>query len=69
MYPTNTQVRENVMNLFRQWINDETSEHDSSSLRNLEIEICYFSEDDKKQMTLKVPFAEYVDPSVNPGIG
>ena len=38
------------MNLFRQWINDETSEHDGSSLRNLEIEICYFSEDDKKQM-------------------
>ena len=28
-----------------------------------------FSEDDKKQMTLKVPFAEYVDPSGNPGIG
>ena len=57
------------MNLFRQWINDETSEYDGSSLRNLEIEICYFSEDDKKQMTLKVPFAEYVDPSVNLGIG
>jgi hypothetical protein len=69
MNPTNTPVRETVMNLFRQWINDETSEQDGSSLRNLEVEICYFSEDDKKQMTLKVPFAEYVDPSVNLGIG
>ena len=69
MNPTNTPVRETVMNLFRQWINDETSDQDDSSLRNLEVEICYFSDDDKKQMTLKVPFAEYVDPSVNLGIG
>jgi hypothetical protein len=69
MHPTNTPVRESVMNIFRQWINDETSEQDGSSLRNLEVEICYFGEDDKKQMTLKVPFTEYVDPSGNPGIG
>ena len=69
MDPTNIPVRETVMNLFRQWINDETSEQDGSSLRNLEVEICYFGEDDKKQMILKVPFTEYVDPSGNPGIG
>ena len=57
------------MNLFRQWINDATSEHDGSHLTDLEVEICYFGEDNKKQITLKVPLSEYVEASVNPAIG
>jgi hypothetical protein len=57
------------MNLFRQRMNDETSENDGSNLANLEVEICYFGEDDKKQITLKVPLSEYVEASVNPAIG
>lgn len=57
------------MNLFRQWINEATSEHDGSKLTDLEVEICYFGEDDKKQMTLKVPLTEYVESPVNTQIG
>ena len=57
------------MNLFRQRMNDETSKNDGSSLANLEVEICYFGEDDKKQITLKVPLSEYLEASVNPAIG
>ena len=57
------------MNLFRQRMNDETSKNDGSSLANLEVEISYFGEDDKKQITLKVPLLEYVEASVNPAIG
>lgn len=57
------------MNLFRQRMNEGTFENDGSNLANLEVEICYFGEDDKKQITLKVPLSEYVEASVNPAIG
>ena len=57
------------MDLFRHWRNNVNPPPLDTKSINLEVEICYFDEDDKEQLTLNVPFSEYVDAPSDPRFG
>tara|TARA_B110000977_G_scaffold48646_1_gene66119 strand:+ start:758 stop:985 length:228 start_codon:yes stop_codon:yes gene_type:complete len=60
---------EYCMDLFRHWRNNVNPKPLDTKSINLEVEICYFGEDDKEQLTLNVPFSEYVDAPSDPRFG
>ena len=57
------------MDLFRNWRNNANLEPMNLESVDLEVEICYFCEDDKKQITLTVPLTEYFDAPKNSRFG
>jgi len=50
------------MNLFRQWRHDSSKKPTHPEITNVQVEICYFDDDDNEQITLRVPISEYTQP-------
>ena len=48
------------MNLFRQWRHESSIKLTHSEINNVQVEICYFDDDNNAQITLRVPISEYI---------
>ena len=51
------------MNLFRQWIENGAIAATPPTIKDLQVEICHFDENDTAQILVRVPFSEFTGSS------